>query len=131
MVFLVLLPLYAVLGCRCGFQFSLGWSPCLHTCSDVERGALDTATGNVVAATRVSPGSIGSINPALANLAEQQLGGVGATTPGVVAPVGFCAEFQAVNQLLNQGSVLEDIRLTDVIRPRIGDVVPKCGNCGI
>lgn len=94
-------------------------------------GAVDTATGNAIAATSVSADNMGAVNPTLAALAEQQLGGVGASTPGVTAPVGCCAEFQAVNQLLNLGADLDDIRLTPVIRPRTGDLVPKCTNCGI
>lgn len=49
--------------------------------------------------------------------------------PGAPAPAGCCAEFDAANQLMNQGSALDDIGFTDAIRPRNGDVVPQCDNC--
>jgi hypothetical protein len=68
-------------------------------------------------AASVSAHNVGPVNSTLATLAEQQLGGVGATIPGVAAPVDCCAEFQSVNELLNQGSAFEDTRLIDVIRP--------------
>ena len=70
---------------------------------------------------------LGEIHPKLAQLADQ-VGGVGAETPGA-APVGCCAEFDAINQLLNQGAGLDAIKLIDVIRPRTGEVVPMCPNC--
>src|SRR5207253_6483969 len=71
--------------------------------------------------------NVGEINPKTVQLA-QRVGGVGAENPGA-APVGCCAEFDAVNQLLNLGADLEDIGLIDVIRPRTGEVVPPCPNC--
>jgi len=58
-----------------------------------------------------------------------KVGGVGAENPGAAAPVGCCAEFDAINQLLNLGADLDDIGLTDVIRPRTGEVIPPCPNC--
>jgi hypothetical protein len=35
----------------------------------------------------------------------------------------------STNQLMNQGSSLEDTSFTDAIRPRTGEVVPPCQNC--
>ena len=48
--------------------------------------------------------------------------------PRAPSPVGCCAEFDAANQLMNEGSSLEDINFTNAVRPRSGDVVPKCSN---
>jgi len=71
---------------------------------------------------------LGGLNPKMAQLAGK-VGGVGAENPGAAAPVGCCAEFDAINQLLNLGADLDDIGLTDVIRPRTGEVIPPCPNC--
>jgi hypothetical protein len=49
--------------------------------------------------------------------------------PGAPSPVGCCAEFDGANQLMNQGSKLEDIGFTDAIRPSSGKVTSKCENC--
>jgi len=45
---------------------------------------------------------LGGLNPKMAQLAGK-VGGVGAENPGAAAPVGCCAEFDAINQLLNLG----------------------------
>ena len=90
-------------------------------------GAFDTQTGAVAVGQSGPLSRLGEINPQLSE-AAQQVGGVGALNPGA-SPVGCCAEFDAANQLTNQGSQLSDIQFTDAIRPRNGEVVPKCPNC--
>lgn len=39
--------------------------------------------------------------------------------------IGVCAEFR----MINNGSDISDIRLTEAIRPRTGEVRPYCDNC--
>jgi filamentous hemagglutinin len=92
-------------------------------------GAFDTQTGAVAVGQSGPLSRLGEINPQLSEAAEQ-VGGVGAVNPGA-SPVGCCAEFDAANQLTNQGSSLGDIQFTDAIRPRTGEVVPKCPNCEV
>jgi RHS repeat-associated protein len=92
-------------------------------------GAFDTSTGATAVGTSRSLSAITDVNPALAQHAiDSGVGAVGTINPGA-APVGCCAEFDAANQLMNRGSSLGDIRFTDAIRPRTGEVVPKCANC--
>lgn len=43
--------------------------------------------------------------------------------------VGVCAEFQAANEMLNNGGNLTNIRFTEAVRPRNGKVIPTCSNC--
>jgi filamentous hemagglutinin len=91
-------------------------------------GAYDATSGATAVGTSGPLSRLGTINPDLAAAADQ-VGGVGAMNPGAHSPVGCCAEFDAANQLMNDGSSLDNIRFTDAIRPRNGDVVPKCENC--
>ena len=91
-------------------------------------GAVDATTGTTAVGTSGPLSRLGTINPNLAATA-QQVGGVGAMNPGAPSPVGCCAEFDAANQLMNQGSVLDNIQFTDAVRPRTGAIVPKCSNC--
>jgi hypothetical protein len=87
--------------------------------------AEDISTGAVSAKASAAPPAI--VAPELAAAAEP-LGGVGArTTCGNI--VGACSEFQAANDLLLNGSKLTNIRVTQAIRPRTGQVVPRCANC--
>jgi filamentous hemagglutinin len=90
--------------------------------------AYDTTSGATAVGTSGPLSRLGAINPDLAAAADQ-VGGVGAVNPAAPSPVGCCAEFDAANQLMNQGSLLDNINFTDAIRPRTGDVVPKCENC--
>lgn len=91
-------------------------------------GAYDTETGSVAVGTSGPLSRLGAINPQLSAAADQ-VGGVGSVYPGAPSPVGCCAEFDAANQLTNQGSKLGDIQFTDAIRPRTGAVIPKCTIC--
>jgi len=91
-------------------------------------GAIDATTGATAVGVSGPISRLGAISPDLAAVADQ-IGGVGALNPGAASPVGSCAEFDAANQLMNQGSALEDINFTDAIRPRTGEVVPPCTNC--
>ncbi len=45
--------------------------------------------------------------------------------------IGCCAEFRAGNELLleNPGFGPKDVKFTQAIRPRTGEVVPPCSNC--
>jgi hypothetical protein len=85
----------------------------------------DGRTGQMVQA--VSGAIPSNVNPQLMSLA-QDAGGLGARTD-CGNTIGRCAEFRAANDLLNMGSQLEDIRFTDAIRPRTGEIIPPCDNC--
>jgi YD repeat-containing protein len=81
---------------------------------------------------RIAVGMSGTPPTVLADEASdlaEMLGGIGIKTAcGNV--VGRCAEFHAANQLLLQGSKLEDIRFTEAIRPnRPHVIVDRCDNC--
>ncbi len=89
-------------------------------------GAYDSSTGKPYAAFA---GKIpNNIHPELEKLAEK-VGGIG--THGITDKntVGVCAEFHVVNNMLNDGVKLSDIRLTKAIRPRTGKYMPFCKNC--
>ena len=89
--------------------------------------AVDTQTGKVVS---VSNGNIPSkIDPRLQSYVNK-LGGAGVKTScGNV--VGKCAEFIAINELLiaNPKLKIEQIRLSDTMRPRTNRRVERCDNC--
>ena len=53
-------------------------------------------------------------------------GSKGLTSSNVV---GRCAEFRSANTLMLRGSRVNNIRFTDAVRPRTGEVVPACKNC--
>lgn len=87
--------------------------------------AEDLVSGNVAARASAAPPS--NIAPEL-NGAAERLGGVGARTScGNV--VGACSEFHAANEVLLQGAKLNNVRVTPAIRPRTGQVIPRCPNC--
>ncbi|WP_221179012.1 DUF637 domain-containing protein, partial [Pseudomonas chlororaphis] len=90
-------------------------------------GAVDPLTGKIVT---TSSGAIPSeIAPELKAYAES-LGGLGVKT-ACGNTLGRCAEFRAANELLlnNPGLKLSDIKFTSAIRPRTGEIVPRCENC--
>ncbi|UZE18830.1 hemagglutinin repeat-containing protein [Pseudomonas sp. B21-054] len=90
-------------------------------------GAVDPVTGKIVT---TSSGAVPSrIAPELQAYAEK-LGGLGVKT-ACGNTLGRCAEFRAANELLlnNPGLKLSDIKFTSAIRPRTGEVVPRCENC--
>ncbi|MFY7936309.1 MAG: DUF6443 domain-containing protein [Flavobacterium sp.] len=70
-----------------------------------------------------------SIAPQLENAAAQ-IGGIGAKNSGNT--VGCCSEFRAANSLLLEYPQygIQDLKITPAIRPRTGQVVPRCDNCG-
>ncbi|MEG8232726.1 filamentous hemagglutinin N-terminal domain-containing protein [Pseudomonas orientalis] len=90
-------------------------------------GAVDPLTGRIVT---TSSGAVPTtIAPELQAYADK-LGGLGVkTTCGNT--LGRCAEFRAANELLlsNPGLKLNDIKFTPAVRPRTGEVVPRCENC--
>lgn len=90
--------------------------------------AYDIVTGEVVAAFAGEPPDINNIHPTLQALAND-IGGIGSHGLTERNRVGVCAEFQVVNQLLMRGSSFSNIRLTEAIRPRTGEVRPYCANC--
>ena len=88
---------------------------------------MDPVTGKIVT---TSSGAVPSrIAPELQAYAEK-LGGLGVKT-ACGNTLGRCAEFRAANELLlnNPGLKLSDIKFTSAIRPRTGEVVPRCENC--
>ncbi|WP_291581487.1 hypothetical protein [Clostridium sp. UBA6640] len=89
-------------------------------------GVYDLESGNVIAdfAEEIP----NNINSQLINKAKQ-IGGVGSKGVNRKNTVGACAEFRSVNQLLNTGNYIEDIRFTKAVRPRTGEVKPTCNNC--
>ena len=68
------------------------------------------------------------IHPELIRRADK-IGGIGSKGVSTKNTVGVCAEFQAVNTLLMNGSKISDIKLTHAIRPRTGKGHPYCANC--
>jgi filamentous hemagglutinin len=90
-------------------------------------GAVDPWTGKIVT---TSSGAVPStIAPELKAYADS-LGGLGVKT-ACGNTLGRCAEFRAANELLlsNPGLKLSDIKFTAAVRPRTGEVVPRCENC--
>lgn len=69
------------------------------------------------------------IAPELQAYADK-LGGLGVKT-SCGNTLGRCAEFRAANELLlnNPNLKLKDIQFTQAVRPRTGEVVPRCENC--
>ncbi|MCU7280658.1 filamentous hemagglutinin N-terminal domain-containing protein [Pseudomonas peradeniyensis] len=90
-------------------------------------GAVDPLTGKIVTASNGAVPDI--IAPELVAYAER-LGGLGVKT-ACGNTLGRCAEFRAANELLlnNSRLKLSDIKFTSAIRPRTGEVVPRCDNC--
>ncbi len=90
-------------------------------------GAVDPLTGKIVTSSSGSVPDV--IAPELRAYAEK-LGGLGVKT-ACGNTLGRCAEFRAANELLlnNPGLRLSDIKFTPAIRPRTGEVVPRCENC--
>lgn len=90
-------------------------------------GAVDPLTGRIVT---TSSGAVPTtIAPELQAYADK-LGGLGVkTTCGNT--LGRCAGFRAANELLlsNPRLKLNDIKFTPAVRPRTGEVVPRCENC--
>lgn len=89
-------------------------------------GAYDLKTGKI--ATAFAGEIPTQIHPELIKRAEQ-IGGIGSKGITSKNTVGVCAEFQAVNSLLLNGSNISDIKLTHAIRPRTGKGRPYCPNC--
>lgn len=90
-------------------------------------GAVDPITGKIVT---TSNGAIPTtIAPELQSYADK-LGGLGVKT-ACGNTLGRCAEFRAANELLlsNPNLKLKDIQFTPAVRPRTGEVVPRCENC--
>lgn len=69
------------------------------------------------------------IDPRLASYVNQ-LGGAGIKT-SCGNTVGKCAEFRAINELLlaNPNLKINQIQLSDTMRPRTGKRVERCQNC--
>ena len=89
-------------------------------------GAYDIKTGKVSASFA---GQIPKqIHPELIKRAAS-IGGIGSHGVTERNTVGVCAEFHVVNNLLNSGSKIENIRLIPAIRPRTGTAMPFCDNC--
>ena len=89
-------------------------------------GAYDIETGNVTAKfAGAIPDTINNQLIERANL----IGGIGSKGINGKNTVGVCAEFQAANELLNNGGNLTNIRFTEAVRPRTGKVIPTCSNC--
>ena len=89
-------------------------------------GAYDIKTGKVATAFAQKPPD--KIHPELIKRANK-IGGIGSKGLSATNTVGVCAEFHAVNDLLNSGSKISDIKLTHAIRPRSGHGRPYCINC--
>ncbi|WP_380181031.1 VENN motif pre-toxin domain-containing protein [Kalamiella sp. sgz302252] len=90
-------------------------------------GAVDPLTGKIVTTSNGVVPTV--IAPELQAYADK-LGGLGVkTTCGNT--LGRCAEFRAANELLlaNPNLKIKDIQFTPAIRPRTGEVVPRCENC--
>ena len=89
--------------------------------------AVDTTTGKTVS---MSNGNVPTkIDPRLASYVNQ-LGGAGIKT-SCGNTVGKCAEFRAINELLlaNPNLKMNQIQLSDTMRPRTGKRVERCQNC--
>lgn len=89
-------------------------------------GAYDVKSGKTVAA--FAGPTPNKIHPELVKRADA-IGGIGSLGVTSKNTVGVCAEFHAVNSLLNNGANIADIRLTKPIRPRTGKQMPFCDNC--
>lgn len=89
-------------------------------------GAYDPITNQI--ATAFAGKIPQKIHPELRRRANL-IGGIG--THGLTKKnyIGVCAEFQVVNELLNKGCDISNIKLTKAIRPRTGKVQPYCKNC--
>lgn len=88
--------------------------------------AYDRRTGTI--ATAFAGKIPDQIHPELIRRADK-IGGIGSKGVSTKNTVGVCAEFQAVNTLLMNGSKISDIKLTHAIRPRTGKGRPYCANC--
>ena len=89
-------------------------------------GAYDIETGNVTA--KFAGAIPDTINNQLIERAKL-IGGIGSKGINGKNTVGVCAEFQAANELLNNGGNLTNIRFTEAVRPRTGKVISTCSNC--
>jgi hypothetical protein len=87
---------------------------------------FDIETGNVVPATS---GPIPDQIPDSFTSRADEIGGVGSKGLTEGNTVGCCAEQRAGIELLNQGSLLENIRFSDTLNPRTGEIKPPCPNC--
>ncbi|WP_420921600.1 hemagglutinin repeat-containing protein [Enterobacter quasiroggenkampii] len=90
-------------------------------------GAVDPLTGKIVTTSNGAVPTI--VAPELQAYADK-LGGLGVKT-ACGNTLGRCAEFRAANELLltNPSLKLKDIQFTPAVRPRTGEVVPRCENC--
>ncbi|EMY7925456.1 VENN motif pre-toxin domain-containing protein [Klebsiella aerogenes] len=90
-------------------------------------GAVDPLTGKIVTTSNGAVPTV--VAPELQAYADK-LGGLGVKTV-CGKTLGRCAEFRAANELLlsNPSLKLKDIQFTPAIRPRTGEVVPRCENC--
>ena len=88
-------------------------------------GAFDARTGKTIIKT--SGTYVGKSTPAMEVLASK-MGGKGIVTE-CGNTVGCCAEYHAADELIARGSLLEDIRFTEAVRPRSGAVIAPCENC--
>ncbi|MER2950361.1 VENN motif pre-toxin domain-containing protein [Morganella morganii] len=90
-------------------------------------GAVDPLTGKIVTTSNGAVPAV--VAPELQAYADK-LGGLGVKT-ACGNTLGRCAEFRAANELLlaNPRLKLKDIQFTPAIRPRTGEVVPRCENC--
>ncbi|WP_226101917.1 hemagglutinin repeat-containing protein [Dickeya oryzae] len=90
-------------------------------------GAVDPLTGKIVTTSNGAVPTV--VAPELQSYADK-LGGLGVKT-ACGNTLGRCAEFRAANELLlaNPSLKLKDIQFTPAIRPRTGEVVPRCENC--
>lgn len=89
-------------------------------------GAFDLQSGEIVTAFAGEPPA--KIHPLLLERAKS-IGGIGSHGLTEKNIVGVCAEFHAVNSLLNKGCKWENIRICSPIRPRTGKEIPMCDNC--
>lgn len=88
---------------------------------------MDPLTGKIVT---TSSGAVPDIIAPELEAYADSLGGLGVKT-ACGNTLGRCAEFRAANELLlsNPSLKLSDIKFTPAIRPRTGEVVPRCENC--
>lgn len=87
--------------------------------------AYDVKTGKIK--TVFAGPSEGKIHPELISRANA-IGGIGSKGISERNTVGICAEFKGINELLLDGSKIENIRLTKALRPRTGEARPYCDN---
>ena len=89
-------------------------------------GVYDIKTGKTTASFA---GNIPTkFHPVIIELANK-IGGIGSLGVTSKNTVGVCAEFHAVNNFLNRGVDIANIRFTNPIRPRTGKPMPFCDNC--